>query len=205
MSLNHWPQTGWENKQYFLASSHTAMAPSKCILINKVRLSKPERCFPSQQGKTCILCDKGKRNKLWLKVAMNPQDYTVCSVCCTDDRLKVSFTQQDVFISHRSLVLQHEEDSGHPGLGWRIYTDHISSQVKGEWNIQCCEWKMPSPKIQHQTFVVCPTENHSVCPFQLHRQIQPLQPHVSTLHTQVKTDKAVLFSLDVNTHVYSAE
>lgn len=67
MSLNHWPQTGWENKQYFLASFHTAMAPSKCILINKVRLSKPERCFPSPRGKTCILCDKGKRNKLSLK------------------------------------------------------------------------------------------------------------------------------------------
>ena len=63
---------------------------------------------------------------------MNPQDYTVCSVCCTDDGFKVSFAQQDVFIFHRALVLQHEEDSGHPGFGWRIYADHISSQVKGE-------------------------------------------------------------------------
>lgn len=52
----------------------------------------------------------------------------------------VSFAQCDVsnsvLVYQRSPVFKHKEDCRDLGFGWRIYTDHIPSQVKGELNIR---------------------------------------------------------------------
>ena len=35
-------------------------------------------------------------------------------------------------VCFRSLVCQDQEDSGYPGLGWRIYPNHFPSKIKGK-------------------------------------------------------------------------
>lgn len=55
----------------------------------------------------------------------------------TENSYTVSFNQCDFLFFYRPFVLKHKEDSGHPGFGWRIYTDHIPSQIEGELYIQC--------------------------------------------------------------------
>lgn len=72
-----------------------------------------------------------KRNKVG-----NKSTVTLSVAVMMDGNVHISYIQLDVFnallVRHRSLVLQHQEDGGHPGFGRRVHADHVPSQVKGD-------------------------------------------------------------------------